>query len=79
MENIDLTPRCSECCGDRRMAELTGSGGLDLVSKVWSTGYSMRFFGIKTAMQLATTEANKQGAGQDVHSTTVRVSEQSGN
>lgn len=61
------------------MAELTGSGGLDLVSKVWSTGYSMRFFGIKTAMQLATTEANKQGAGQDVHSTTVRVSEQSGN
>lgn len=51
------------------MAELTGSGGLNLVSKVWSTGYSMRFFGIKTAMQLATTETNKQGAAQDVRST----------
>lgn len=33
MENIDLTPRCSECCGDRR-------GCREIVS--WGDGRELR-------------------------------------
>lgn len=57
-----------------RMAELTGSEGLDLVSTKWSTKSSQRFFGIKMTVQLATTKTNKTGA--DVRSTTVREKEE---